>query len=168
MIRSAATNASRKPAAALIGKHYGAARCDSTHLLVRQQRAEERERSMRKRPPKSFHCSTEFTLHVLGGKWKTVILCYLKERPLRYAELRRLIPNLSDKMLTQRLHDLVDSGLVSRRKATGAGGGDFYVLAPLGKSLGSLLRELYYWGEAHAPSFGVSVGVPLEELDKAG
>jgi DNA-binding HxlR family transcriptional regulator len=123
---------------------------------------------MRKGLPKTFHCSTEFTLHILGGKWKTVILCYLKERPLRYAELRRLIPTLSDKVLTERLHDLVDSGLVSRKKADLRGGTEVYALTPRGGSLGSLLRELYHWGEAHAASFGVSVGVPLKELDKAG
>ena len=61
---------------------------------------------MRKRLAKYFHCPTEFTLAVLDGKWKTVILSYLKERPCRYAELRRLVPSLSDKMLTERLSDL--------------------------------------------------------------
>jgi DNA-binding HxlR family transcriptional regulator len=118
--------------------------------------------------PKTFHCSTEFTLHVLGGKWKTVILCYLKERPLRYAELGKLVPTLSDKMLTQRLHDLMDSGLVLRKKADDRSATEVYVLAPRAKSLGTLLTELYRWGETHAPSFGVSVGIPLRQLDKAG
>src|SRR5262249_41415975 len=41
-------------------------------------------RSMAKRLPRHFNCPTEFTLAVLGGKWKTVILCYLKERSCRY------------------------------------------------------------------------------------
>jgi DNA-binding HxlR family transcriptional regulator len=104
---------------------------------------------------------------VLGGKWKTVILCYLKERPLRYAELRELIPNLSDKMLTERLQDLVDSGLVSRKKVGGKDGTEVYALAPRGMSLGPLLTQLYCWGETHAASFGVSVGEPLKELDRA-
>ncbi len=119
---------------------------------------------MRKRLPKKFHCSTEFTLHVLGGKWKTVILCYLKERPLRYAELRRLVPTLSDKMLSQRLHELMEMGLIMRRKANRRDSAEVYALAPRGRSLGALLRELYRWGDVHAPSFGVSVGVPLAEL----
>jgi DNA-binding HxlR family transcriptional regulator len=123
---------------------------------------------MRKRMPKTFHCSTEFTLHVLGGKWKTVILCYLKERPLRYAELRKLVPTLSDKMLTHRLHDLMDAGLVSRKKANDHSAMEVYVLAPRARSLGTILSELYHWGETHAPSFGVNVGVPLRQLDKAG
>ena len=46
--------------------------------------------------PKSFLCPTEFTLAVLGGKWKTVILCYLNQRPCRYSELRTdLLESLS-------------------------------------------------------------------------
>ena len=65
---------------------------------------------------KSFHCSTEFTLAVFGGKWKTVILCYLKQRPCRYSGLRRLMPSVSDKVLTERLRDLLSAGLITHRK----------------------------------------------------
>jgi len=119
---------------------------------------------MGKRPPKKFNCATEFTLHVLGGKWKTVILCYLKERPLQYAELRKLIPLMSDKMLTQRLHDLVDAGLIVHEKSDAGTGKGVYLLAPKAKSLGNLLSELYQWGQTHAASFGVTVGTPLREL----
>ena len=65
---------------------------------------------MSKRLPKTFNCPTEFTLAVLGGKWKTVILCYLKQQPWRYSDLRKLVPELSDKMLTERLRDLTVLG----------------------------------------------------------
>lgn len=65
-----------------------------------------------------FTCPTEFTLAVLGGKWKTVILCYLHQRPCRYSELSQLLPALSDKVLTERLRDLMNSGLIVRRKGT--------------------------------------------------
>ncbi|TIT84977.1 MAG: helix-turn-helix transcriptional regulator, partial [Mesorhizobium sp.] len=47
-----------------------------------------------------YGCPVELALDALGGKWKTVILARIKERPLRYSELRRMIPSLSDKMLT--------------------------------------------------------------------
>ncbi|MER9961250.1 helix-turn-helix transcriptional regulator [Mesorhizobium sp. M0045] len=46
-----------------------------------------------------YGCPVEFALDALGGKWKTVILARIKEQPMRYSELRRLIPSLSDKML---------------------------------------------------------------------
>jgi DNA-binding HxlR family transcriptional regulator len=103
---------------------------------------------------------------VLGGKWKTVILCYLKQRPCRYSELRRLMPKVSDKVLTERLRDLTGSGLITRRG--GASDKAVYVLTPRGRSLGALLTALYGWGIAQAPTFGVEVGQPLKMLDGSG
>jgi len=111
-----------------------------------------------------FHCPTEFTLAVLGGKWKTVILSYLKERPCRYAELRRLVPRLSDKVLSERLRDLTKSGLVMRQEPT-ASRTHTYFLTEKGRSLSELLQQLYVWGLKNSGSFGVRVGAPLEELD---
>jgi DNA-binding HxlR family transcriptional regulator len=113
-----------------------------------------------------FHCPTEFTLAVLGGKWKTVILCYLKERPCRYAELRRLVPRLSDKMLSERLRDLTRSGLVSRQESIASRAQtQTYYLTEKGRSLSELLQQLYGWGLKNSGSFGVRVGAPLEELE---
>src|SRR5215469_5079963 len=100
---------------------------------------------MAKRLPTYFHCPTEFTLAVLDGKWKTVILCYLKERPFRYAEIRKLVPRLSDKVLTQRLRDLTKSGLVVRQDKAGSRT-TTYSLTQKGRSLSALLQHLYSWG----------------------
>jgi DNA-binding HxlR family transcriptional regulator len=119
---------------------------------------------MSKKLAKAFNCPTEFTLAVLGGKWKTVILCYLKLRPFRYGELRVLHPNLSDKMLSERLQDLIDVGLVVRRKSTGGKKIATYSLTDRGRSLHPLLGELYGWGETQAAAFGVKVGAPLARL----
>ena len=105
---------------------------------------------MAKRLPKSFHCPVEFTLAVLGGKWKTVILCFLKERPCRYSELRKLLPKLSDKMLTERLHDLISAGLVVRKPRT-VGAAQEYMLTPRGRQLTSVLRQLDVWGRETRP-----------------
>jgi DNA-binding HxlR family transcriptional regulator len=119
---------------------------------------------MANRLAKSFNCPTEFTLQVLGGKWKTVILCYLKIGPLRYAELRKVIPNLSDKVLSQRLRELVEAGLVERSKSSKSEDGDrsgVYALSKRGQSMGRILTELYAWGDTNAAMFGVKVGHPL-------
>jgi DNA-binding HxlR family transcriptional regulator len=120
---------------------------------------------MGKRLASYFHCPTEFTLAVLDGKWKTVILSYLKERPCRYAELRRLVPRLSDKVLSERLRDLAKSGLVVRQTAVGSRT-QTYSLTEKGRSLSKLLQHLYVWGLENSSSFGVRVGAPLEELSK--
>ena len=118
---------------------------------------------MAKKFPGYFHCPTEFTLAVLGGKWKTVILCYLKEQPCRYSDLRALLPTLSDKVLTERLKDLMATGLVVQRERGVRGSGSVYVLTPKGRSLNHLLHALYEWGHVHAGEFRVEVGEPLEE-----
>jgi DNA-binding HxlR family transcriptional regulator len=122
---------------------------------------------MSNRLARSFNCSTEFTLQVLGGKWKTVILCHLTQGPLRYTDMRRLMPALSDKVLSERLHELVDAGLVSRAKAAN-GQSETYTLAAKGRSLKGVLGALYNWGEAHAATFGVKVGHPLRDLRNGG
>ena len=121
---------------------------------------------MAKRLRSSFGCPSEFTLEVLGGKWKTVILCYLKQQPLRYKDLRLLIPNLSDKMLTERLADLSARGLVTKKSLGGSANQQFYVLTPLGKTLSAPLGELYKWGEEHAAAFGAKVSNPLARLER--
>lgn len=119
---------------------------------------------MANRLAKSYNCPTEFTLQVLGGKWKTVILCYLKLGPLRYAELRKLIPNLSDKVLSQRLRELTEAGLIEHSKPVGDKP-EVYALAARAQSMSRLLTELYDWGDTNAAEFGVTVGHPLRSTD---
>lgn len=111
---------------------------------------------------RNFNCPTEFTLQILGGKWKTVIMCYLKIGPLRYAELRKLIPNLSDKVLSQRLRELTEAGLVERSKSEDGDRSEVYALSDRAQSLGLILSELYDWGDSNAAAFGVTVGHPLK------
>jgi DNA-binding HxlR family transcriptional regulator len=122
---------------------------------------------MAKPLPKNFNCPTEFTLAVLGGKWKTVILCYLGLRPFRYSELRAAIPNLSDKMLTERLRDLIAAGLVAQQKRADGASSAVYLLTPKGKSLRQVLVQLYSWGQQHADAFNVKVGEPLKKMRAA-
>jgi DNA-binding HxlR family transcriptional regulator len=120
---------------------------------------------MQRKLPKSFTCPSEFTLVVLGGKWKTVILCFLKQRPCRYSELRKLVPRLSDKMLTQRLADLTADGLIKRQKKSADDKESVYALTERGQSLANVLGGLYAWGHEHAPAFGVKVDDPFRRLD---
>ena len=104
-----------------------------------------------------FHCPVELSLEILAGKWKPVILAHLKQQPLRYGELRRLIPRLSDKMLTQRLLDLEAQGLVARSKQGKRGAPAEYRLTPRGESLRHVLQALYDWGEVVAPEVGATI-----------
>ena len=119
---------------------------------------------MAKTLARTYNCPTEFALNVLGGKWKTVILAYLKERPCSYGDLRRLVPKLTDKMLTERLSDLTKSGLVKKEANPRKRNSEVYILTARGTSLMPVLAELYAWGVTHATSFGVVVGEPLAKL----
>jgi|GEM_PF-362951 len=103
-----------------------------------------------------FGCPVELSLEVLGGKWKAVLLAQLKNGPKSYGELRRLVPRVSDKMLTQRLTDLADHGLVVRSRGTRA----VYSLTPRGESLRAVLDALYAWGTSLAPVVGASLDAP--------
>lgn len=106
---------------------------------------------------RKFTCGVELALEVLGGKWKSVILAHLKGGTLRYAELRARIPALSDKILTQRLTDLEELGLVVRHKHGGRGAPSSYQLTSRAMSLSSVLQALHDWGEQNAKEVGAVI-----------
>ena len=112
---------------------------------------------MARRLRRKFSCGVELALEMLGGKWKPVILAHLKDGALRYGELRARIPALSDKMLTQRLKDLEQLGLVRRRKAGGRGAPSSYELTARAQSLRPALEVLNEWGERMAGEVGARV-----------
>jgi DNA-binding HxlR family transcriptional regulator len=96
----------------------------------------------------TYNCPVELALDLFGGKWRVVILARIKDGPLRYGDLRRLVPRMSDKMLTQTLRELVERGLVEGR-------GGAYGLTPRGESARGVLASLYRWGGDVAPQLGV-------------
>jgi DNA-binding HxlR family transcriptional regulator len=114
---------------------------------------------------KHYGCPTEFTLDLLGGKWKTIILCYLKEGALRYGELRAFVPRLSEKVLTDRLKELEASGLIARSTGRGSNAAS-YRLTSRGEALRSVLAAIYHWGNRHATAFGVKCDNPLRTRSK--
>src|SRR5689334_14249934 len=118
-----------------------------------------------RRLAKHYGCPTEFTLQLLGGKWKTVILCYLKEGPWRYGELRAFLPRLSDKVLTERLKELEAAGLVER---SGGAGALRYRLSGRAESLRGVLTAIYQWGDRNAAGYGVQCDDPLRGRKRKG
>jgi DNA-binding HxlR family transcriptional regulator len=104
---------------------------------------------------KSYGCPVELSLDIIGGKWKAVILARLKRRSMRYGELRKAIPDLSEKVLTQRLHGLCEDGLVEMTPS--AGGVSHYRLTETGASLRPVLQALYDWGAARSVVIGARI-----------
>lgn len=99
----------------------------------------------------SYNNGVEATLGVIGGKWKPQLLCHLGNRPQRTCDLRRELPAISQKVLTQQLRELESDGIISRHisgerapfKVT-------YDLTDLGRSLGQILVQMSVWGEQRA------------------
>jgi DNA-binding HxlR family transcriptional regulator len=102
----------------------------------------------------------EFTLAVVGGKWRTVILAWLKEAPHRYGELRKRMPGLADKVLTQQIKELEALGLISKKAVVGPRSKltHTYELTARGETLRPVLDAMYDWGAAMAPELKVRVG----------
>lgn len=115
-----------------------------------------------------FRCASEFTLKILGGKWKTAILCLLKEgESLRYGQLRTFLPRLSDKVLTERLKELEALGLVTKSRTPGLHS-TRYRLTERGETLRTVLAAIYEWGDRHAGVYGVKCDNPVRAARKMG
>lgn len=89
------------------------------------------------------------TLKVLGGKWKLLILWNLKDQPRRFAELKRLMPETTEKMLIQQLRELESDKIVNRIVYSEVPPKVVYSFTSYGKSLEPVLKCLCDWGEAH-------------------
>ncbi|KOO43533.1 winged helix-turn-helix transcriptional regulator [Priestia koreensis] len=98
---------------------------------------------------KKYNISVEATLEVIGGKWKCVILCHLTHGKKRTSELRRLMPNITQKMLTQQLRELEEDGIIDRMIYNQVPPKVEYQLSEYGWSLQTILDSLCAWGEKH-------------------
>ena len=94
-------------------------------------------------------CPVETAIDVLAGKWKILILWYLRSEQKRFSELQKLIPNATQKMLIQKLRELEIDGLVHREVYPVVPPKVEYSLTEYGKSLKPILKQLYLWGEIH-------------------
>ncbi|MBW7456514.1 winged helix-turn-helix transcriptional regulator [Paenibacillus sepulcri] len=95
-----------------------------------------------------INCEKELTLAVIGGKWKLIILWHLGlEGTKRFSELKRLIPSITQKMLTNQLRELEDDQLVHRKVYAEVPPRVEYTLTDYGESLMPILRMMYNWGK---------------------
>ena len=92
----------------------------------------------------------ERALKVIAGRWKAVILYHLFDGPRRLSELKRLVPEVSQKVLIQQLREMEEHGLVGREIFRQVPPRVDYSATPLGLSLEPVLLALCEWGQRHA------------------
>jgi DNA-binding HxlR family transcriptional regulator len=94
-------------------------------------------------------CPVETSIDALAGKWKILILWYLRSEKKRFNELQKLLPNTTQKMLIQKLRELEEDGIVNREVYPVVPPKVEYSLTEYGKTLKPILKQLYLWGEKH-------------------
>lgn len=95
---------------------------------------------------KKYNCPMEMTMDLIGGKWKVLILWHLSSGILRFNELKKIFPDVTQKMLTQQLRDLEVNGLIFRKVYPQVPPKVEYSLTGIGSSLVPVLQEMNKWG----------------------
>ncbi len=99
---------------------------------------------------KSFNCTMELTLSLIGGKWKPIIIYYIgTQGSVRYGELRRLIPGISQRVLSRELRELEAARIVARKSFEGKVLHVEYSLTAAGKDVLPILNALTVWGNTY-------------------
>ena len=105
---------------------------------------------MRKQRHKAYtDCPVEAALDIIGGKWKSIILFRLLEETRRFNELRRLMPNITQRTLTNQLRELESDGLINRKVYAQVPPKVEYSVNEFGRTLEPVLKELTRWSETH-------------------
>ncbi|GAA4181993.1 hypothetical protein GCM10022218_38520 [Sphingobacterium ginsenosidimutans] len=92
-------------------------------------------------------CPEVFAANIIGGQWSLAICCYLINGSLRYNEIRKCLPNITERMLTLQLRKLEESGVVKRTVYAEVPLRVTYELTVIGYELSPIIRELGKWGE---------------------
>ncbi len=102
-----------------------------------------------RRPNPVIGCPLTAALAAIGGKWKLIIVYWLAEAPKHFAALRKEIPGISQKVLTQQLRELINDGIVQRQPKGAIPAPVEYSLTDYGRSVLPLLEDFRLWGRAH-------------------
>ncbi|RBP27686.1 HxlR family transcriptional regulator [Oceanihabitans sediminis] len=98
---------------------------------------------------KEYPCCASLTMGIIGGKWKTVILYHLIEKKLRYNELRKEMPTVTERTLSLQLKTLEEDGIVKRKVYTSKPPLKVeYSLTDFGKTLIPLIQSIADWGDS--------------------
>ena len=98
---------------------------------------------------KKYTCPINFTIDLISGKWSMWVLWNLQDCPLRFGELKRSIPGITEKMLIQQLKKFENNNLVTRTVYSQIPPKVEYSLTEHGKSLKTIMLSIKQWGDDH-------------------
>jgi len=101
------------------------------------------------RPNPVSGCPLTAALAAVGGKWKLIIVYWLAESPKHFGALRKVMPGISQKVLTQQLRELVGDGIVQRHPKGAVPSPVEYSLTAYGQSVVPLVEDIRLWGRNH-------------------
>ncbi|MBD2606227.1 helix-turn-helix transcriptional regulator [Scytonema hofmannii FACHB-248] len=105
---------------------------------------------------KNYSCPVEVTIKAVGGKWKCLILWWLRRDARRFGELKLLISNISQKVLTQQLRELEKEGLIYRESFPESPPRVEYALTPHGQTFTPITELMCEWGKVHQVGYQFS------------
>jgi DNA-binding HxlR family transcriptional regulator len=108
-----------------------------------------------------LNCPVDATLHLIGGKYKSLILWHLINGTLRHGEIHKLIPQATPKMLTQQLRELESDNLLSRKVFPVVPPKVEYSLTDFGRSLQPILTAMYEWGAGYMKDNGHEISCSM-------
>ena len=111
-------------------------------------------------------CPAEYTLGVIGGRWKVVILWQLFRGAQRFSDLFRALNGPTQKMLTQQLREMERDGLLHRQVYAQVPPKVEYSLTPLGMSLNPVVNAMCDWGRKHQEETGNVMPFPAVRTEK--
>ena len=117
----------------------------------------------RPRPNPVSGCPLTAALAALGGKWKLIIVYWLAESPKHFAALRREMPGISQKVLTQQLREPIGDGIVRRRPKGAVPSPVEYSLTAYGQSVLPLVEGVRLWGRGHLAHLSSQADAPVSE-----
>lgn len=94
-------------------------------------------------------CPVATTLMLIGNKWKIFIIQQLMDRPFRFSELRRAIPGISEKVLTDNLRAMEKDGLITRTVFPEVPARTEYALSELGNTMRPIIESMATWGTGY-------------------
>lgn len=100
-----------------------------------------------------YICSVELAINEIGGKWKSLILCALKDGKLRFSEINVKLPEITQRMLTKTLRELEKDGIINRKVYAQVPPKVEYCLTPKGESVLPILDSLCEWGKKYCEPF---------------